>query len=62
MELWLDYPFGIFKLFIQYFYKFYFFVTDDGIMKDQRLGIVIGCSIGLSTIIICIVVVVVRHR
>jgi len=31
-------------------------------MKDQRLGIIIGCSIGLSSIIICIVVVVVRHR
>jgi len=62
MELWLDYPFDILKLFLQYFYKFYIFVTGDSIMKDQRLGIVIGCSIGLSSIIICIVVVVVRHR
>ncbi|XP_071140240.1 protogenin-like isoform X1 [Mytilus edulis] len=35
---------------------------DGGILKDQRLGIIIGCSIGLSSIVICIVVVIVRQR
>ncbi|KAK3096033.1 hypothetical protein FSP39_022221 [Pinctada imbricata] len=31
-------------------------------MKDQRLGIIIGCTIGISSILICILVIILRQR
>ncbi|XP_048750128.2 protogenin-like isoform X2 [Ostrea edulis] len=35
---------------------------SDDFLSDQRLGIVIGCAIGLTSIIICIMVIVLRQR
>nr|XP_022306507.1 protogenin-like [Crassostrea virginica] len=35
---------------------------SDSFLQDQRLGIVIGCAIGLTSIIVCILVIVLRQR
>lgn len=35
---------------------------SDSFLRDQRLGIVIGCAIGLTSIIVCILVIVLRQR
>ncbi|XP_033726386.1 protogenin B-like [Pecten maximus] len=33
-----------------------------GVVPDQKLGIIIGCSVGLSSIIICIIVILLKQR
>ncbi|XP_062585320.1 protogenin-like [Saccostrea cucullata] len=35
---------------------------SDSFLRDQRLGIVVGCAIGLTSIIVCILVIVLRQR
>uniref|UniRef100_K1Q0Q7 Uncharacterized protein n=1 Tax=Magallana gigas TaxID=29159 RepID=K1Q0Q7_MAGGI len=35
---------------------------SDSFLRDQRLGIVISCAIGLTSIIVCILVIVLRQR
>ncbi|XP_021346881.1 protogenin B-like, partial [Mizuhopecten yessoensis] len=33
-----------------------------GVVQDQKLGIIIGCSVGLSSIVICILVILLKQR
>ena len=37
-------------------------VPEETIWKDQKLGILIGCAVGLTCIIVCVIVIMCRNR